>query len=60
MGKVVEKREFLVPGSDDYFISKNRNSVLRSCTAVFLDTLPTELKEKLNEGELSVVSYMAK
>ena len=59
MGKVPEKREFLVPGSDDYFISKNRNSVCRSCTAVVLDTLPTEL-EKLKEGKLSAVIYIAK
>ena len=58
MGKVAEKREFLVSGSDDYFISKNRNSVRRSCTAVFLDTLPNELEEKLKEGELSAVSYV--
>ena len=55
MGKALEKREFLVTGSNYNFISKNSSSVRRSCTAIFLDTLPTELAKKLKEGELVTI-----
>jgi len=46
MGKLSVKREFLIPGRKDCFITKNF-SVRRSCIAIFLDSLPEKLAENL-------------
>ena len=52
MGKAAEKREFLIAGRADNFISiKFKNSIRRSCTAIFLDKLPPELAKELREGK---------
>ena len=55
MGKALEKREFLVAGSSYNFISKKSCSIRRSCTAIFLDTLPSELAKSLKKGELATI-----
>ena len=50
LGKLAVKREMLITGRTDNFIVKNI-SVRRSCTAIFLDLLPTKLATDLQQSE---------
>ena len=49
MGKVQEKRELQAESFNEQYIAKF-NSTRKSCIVVFLDALPTDLKDKLKTG----------
>ena len=49
MGKA-EKRDFLNTSSKDMYITQGVNNIRRSCTVIYLDTLPEELTAELKEG----------
>ena len=59
MGKLSVKREFLIPGRDDSCISKSF-SVRRSCIAIFLDSLPEQLAQNLQQSEQNNVLLQMK
>ena len=50
LGKNGEKRDFLRMKSKETSITQGSNNIRRSCTVIFLDELPEELKAKLKEG----------
>ena len=54
MGKA-EKRDFLNTQSEDSYITQGVNNIRRSCTVIYLDTLPEELTAELKKG--TCISY---
>lgn len=44
-------KDFLVPGSSDQQIARNKNSRKRKCEVVFLDILDAELVQRVQAGD---------
>ena len=58
MGKNGEKRDFLKTNLQETHITQGGNNIRRSCTVVFLDKLPQELKVKLKESTQCLCTYI--
>ena len=56
MGKLSVKREFLIPGRKDSCILKCF-SVRRSCVTIFLDSLPVQLAQNLQQSEYNNIIF---
>lgn len=50
LGKNGEKRDFLKTSSKETHIKQGGNNIRRSCSVIFLDELPQEVKVKLKES----------
>ena len=50
IGKTLEKRDYLVPNSNDAYITKQYNNTRQSCVVIYLDKLPKETKLELKRG----------
>ena len=56
MGKLSVKREFLIPGRKDSCILKCF-SVRRRCVTIFLDSLPVQLAQNLQQSEYNNIIF---